>query len=140
MNLIRLAYALIALTLGGLSAYDFSRPAYGAEDQRSIADMAIKLGFSAERLQRLATGLDRKIAEKAWPGSVTLIAREGHLVHFEAHGALDQAGNIPMPTNAIFRIMSMTKPIVSVTAMALWEQGLFNLDDPIDRIFLNSRC
>ncbi|WP_445489984.1 serine hydrolase domain-containing protein [Rhodopseudomonas sp. RCAM05734] len=134
MKRIRVAYTLVALTLSGLSAYDLSLPAYGADDQKSMSGAAIKLGFSAERLQRLSTGLDRKIAEKAWPGSVTLIARDGRLVHFEAHGTLDQAGKTPMPTNAIFRIMSMTKPVVNVTAMALWEQGLFNLDDPVDKL------
>ena len=131
--------SLLALaSLCGLCTYHLSSTANGMdagpEIQRSIPDAANRLGLSIERLQLLGTALDRKVTEKAWPGSVSLIARDGELVHFEAHGALDQASKVPMPKDAIFRIMSMTKPVVSVTAMALWEQGVFNLDDPIDKI------
>ena len=92
-----------------------------------------KLGFSKERLNGLGAIFDEKISAKMWPGSVSIIARNGHIVHFEAHGTMDPAGQRPMRKDSIFRVMSMTKPVVAVATMTLVEKGVINLDDPIER-------
>lgn len=89
------------------------------------------LGFSSERLARIATALDEQIAKDALPGGVLLIAREGKIVHFQAYGYADARKSKPLARDAIFRIASMTKPIVTTTAMMLVEQGRFLLSDPI---------
>ena len=65
------------------------------------------------------------------PGTVTMIARNGRVVHFESHGAMDADQGTAMRDDAIFRIASMTKPITSVALMMLWEEGRFQLRDPV---------
>ena len=66
-----------------------------------------------------------------FPGAVTLVAHRGKIVHFEATGFLDAAKTRPMTRDAIFRLASMTKPIVSVATMMLVEQGRLKINDPI---------
>ena len=88
-------------------------------------------GFSAERLARLSAVLRAEIDRGTMPGAVTLIARHGKVVHFEAHGYLDPGKTKPMTTDAVFRVFSMTKPFVSVAAMMLIEQGRMKLSDPV---------
>src|SRR6202021_2040276 len=65
------------------------------------------------------------------PGAVALVARRGRLGFFDSFGQRDAASGAPMRTDAIFRIYSMTKPITSVAAMMLWEEGRFLLSDPV---------
>ena len=65
------------------------------------------------------------------PGAVALIARGGRIGYFESFGRRDPASGAPMAKDAIFRIYSMTKPITSVAAMMLWEEGSFLLGDPV---------
>ena len=72
-------------------------------------------------------------------GSVTLVARKGKIAHFEAAGLLDLDTGQAMQKDSSFRIYSMTKPITSVAAMLLFEQGKFQLDDPIASICPNLR-
>ncbi len=88
-------------------------------------------GFSQERLGRIAPVMKEEIAKGTMPGAVTLIARNGQIVHFEAHGSLDAAKTKPITRDAVFRAFSMTKPFTSVAAMALVEQGKMSLRDPI---------
>lgn len=92
-------------------------------------------GFSAERLARIAPAMKAEIARDVVPGAVTLIARNGKIVHFEAHGFLDSARTKPMGRDAVFRGFSMTKPIVAVAALALIEQGRLSLRDPLSQYF-----
>ncbi|KMO32291.1 beta-lactamase [Methylobacterium variabile] len=99
------------------------------------ADTATPEGFSAERLARIGPAMKREIDGGTIPGAVTLIARNGKIVHFEAHGFLDSAKTKPMPREAVFRGFSMTKPIVSVAAIALMEQGRLGLRDPLSQYF-----
>lgn len=96
-----------------------------------MAGTADTLGFCPERLTRIGPAIHREIERGSLPGAVTLIARHGQIVHFEAHGWLDAGKSVPMPLDAVFRAYSMTKPIVSVAAMALVEQGLISLRDPV---------
>ncbi|HJQ55517.1 MAG TPA: serine hydrolase domain-containing protein [Vineibacter sp.] len=90
-------------------------------------------GMSRERLARIAPAMKGQVDEGVFPGVVTMVARRGQLVHFEAHGFLDAAKSKPMPKDALFRLASMTKPIVSVAAVMMIERGDMKLHDPIAR-------
>lgn len=90
-----------------------------------------EVGLSLPRLARLTEVLRSEIDRGRVPGAVAVIARRGKLAYFEALGARDPASGAPMLKDTIFRIYSMTKPIVSVAAMMLWEEGKFLLNDPI---------
>jgi len=90
-------------------------------------------GMDPARLAGLSEALQRRIDEGRLPGAVVLIARHGVLACFHALGRLDPARDAPMPHDAIFRIYSMTKPVVSVAAMMLAEQGRLLLEDAVSR-------
>jgi CubicO group peptidase (beta-lactamase class C family) len=90
-----------------------------------------KAGFSKTRLARINSVMQRYIDENKFAGILTMISRRGRLVHFEPFGLQDMAANKPMAEDTIFRIYSMTKPITSVAAMMLYEEGHFHLHDPI---------
>lgn len=92
---------------------------------------AESVGMSAERLARIGPAMQRYIDSQRVPGTITAVARHGKLVHLEMHGNMDI--DEPMRRDAIFRIASMTKPITSVAAMMLWEEGRFQLRDPVSR-------
>ena len=90
-------------------------------------------GMSAERLQRIHQAIERHIDAGAISGAVTLVARRGKIVHFEAHGLMDLEARRPMTTDAIFRIASMTKPVTSVAVMMMVEEGKIRLSDPVSK-------
>ena len=89
------------------------------------------VGLSKERLARIAPAMDKYIQGQLVPGTVTLVARKGKVVYFEAQGYKDAENKKPMTTDTIFRLASMTKPITSVALMMLYEEGRFLLSDPI---------
>ena len=91
------------------------------------------VGMSSERLERVGVAMDRYIDQDLVPGTVTLIARKGKIVHFEARGLQNVESGAPMTTDTVFRIASMTKPITSVALMMLHEEGHFLLTDPISK-------
>ena len=88
------------------------------------------VGLSAARLARMSDILKREIDGRHVPGTVVLIARRGKVAHVEALGARGPDGGAMTP-DTVFRIYSMTKPIVSVAAMMLLEQGRFALNEPV---------
>jgi CubicO group peptidase (beta-lactamase class C family) len=88
------------------------------------------VGLSSERLARFEAKLRADIEKQMIPGAVLLVAREGKIAYFEAFGIQDPATKAPMRRDSIFRIYSMTKPITSVTAMMLVEEGRMTLSDP----------
>jgi CubicO group peptidase (beta-lactamase class C family) len=90
-----------------------------------------QVGLCPERVARLMQVLQSEVDRQRLPGAVALIARHGKLALFESVGTLDPATGVPMSPDAIFRIYSMTKPIVSVAAMMLMEQGKLLLNDPV---------
>ncbi len=90
-----------------------------------------EIGLSSSRLARLGEVLRGEIERGRVPGAVALIARRGRLGYFESFGMRDPVSGAPMAKDAIFRIYSMTKPITSVAAMMLWEEGKFLLSDSI---------
>jgi CubicO group peptidase (beta-lactamase class C family) len=91
------------------------------------------VGFSRERLDRIVSTLNADIAKEIIPGATLLIVRNGKIAFYESFGWLDTATKTPMPKNAIFRIYSMSKPITSVAAMMLVEQGKLFLSDPVQK-------
>jgi CubicO group peptidase (beta-lactamase class C family) len=91
------------------------------------------VGLSSERLERIGAAVQRSVDDKRISGAVTLVIRRGHVAWFKAQGMADRETAKPMPTDAMFRICSMTKPITSVAVMMLYEEGKFLLDDPISK-------
>jgi CubicO group peptidase (beta-lactamase class C family) len=91
------------------------------------------IGLSTVRLARLGSAIRSEIERGRVPGAVALVARRGRLALFESFGQRDPAHADPMAKDSIFRIYSMTKPIVSAAAMMLWEEGRFLLSDPIGK-------
>ena len=116
------AVATLLLTVAPL----LSLPAHSNEQASPES-----VGMSSESLESMARFVNRHIEAGHITGGVTLVARHGKLVHLEAHGqrGLDDAR--PMTTDALFRIFSMTKPITTVAAMMLYEEGYFHLNDPV---------
>ncbi len=90
-----------------------------------------KLGLHRDRLKRLMTVLQDEVARKRLPGAVALVARHGQLALFDSVGYLNPDTGEAMHRDARFRIYSMTKPIMSVAAMMLMEEGRLLLADPV---------
>jgi CubicO group peptidase (beta-lactamase class C family) len=89
------------------------------------------LGLSSLRLQRMSDAFKREIEKGTVPGMTVMVARRGQIGWFEALGKQSAASSAPMAHNTIFRIFSMTKPIVSIGIMMLIEDGHFLLGDPV---------
>jgi CubicO group peptidase (beta-lactamase class C family) len=91
------------------------------------------VGLSSTRLERVTALMQREIDAGTFSGAVTLVARHGRVVLFKAQGLMDIGSKRPMPTDAVFRIMSMTKPIVAVSILMMVEEGKVRLTDPVGR-------
>lgn len=91
------------------------------------------VGISTERLGRIDTFVNRYIQEARLNGAVGLIMKDGKIVYYKSMGYSNMASRTPMQKDHIFRIASMTKPIVTTAVMMLWEEGKFSLDDPISQ-------
>ena len=89
------------------------------------------VGMSTSRLERITPVMQRYVDNGRIPCALTMIAREGRLVHFEKFGMQDVAAATPIEYDTIFRIYSMTKPITSAAVMMLYEEGHFQLSTPI---------
>ena len=96
-------------------------------------DTPDKLGLSSGRLERLMAVLQDEVDRKRLPGAVAVVARHGKMALFNSVGQLNPVTGEAMHRDARFRIYSMTKPIVSVAAMMLMEQGRLLLSDPVSR-------
>ncbi len=99
------------------------------------ADVAVvnseAVGFSSDRLGKISEFVDREIAAGNLVGAVTLVARHGQVVLFDSAGRYGLEDDRHMDKDALFRIFSMTKPITTVAAMILYEEGAFHLGDPV---------
>ena len=89
------------------------------------------VGMSTSRLARITPVMQGYVDDGRIPCALTMIAREGRLVHFEKFGMQDIAAAKPIEFNSIFRLYSMTKPITSVAVMMLYEEGRFQLSTPV---------
>jgi CubicO group peptidase (beta-lactamase class C family) len=90
-------------------------------------------GMSAERLGRIRPLIQKHISAKDLSGAVTLVARRGKVVHFEALGQADMEAGKPMQTGTLFRMASMTKPMTAVSILMLMEEGKLLLSDPVSK-------
>jgi CubicO group peptidase (beta-lactamase class C family) len=91
------------------------------------------VGLSSERLHRTMAAVKADVDKGTLPGAVLLVARHGKVVMFDAVGMLDPVTKAPMTRDAIFRLYSMSKPITSVAAMMLFEEGKLTLSDPVSK-------
>src|SRR5688572_18169579 len=91
------------------------------------------VGLSSERLARMDKALHAFVDAGRTPGVVTLVARHGKVVHVDAYGKADVVSGRPTRADDIFRMFSMTKPITSTALLMLYEEGRFQLTDPLSR-------
>src|SRR5438270_7890686 len=91
------------------------------------------VGLSSKKLQKAHAAVAQLIKDHQVAGAITLVARHGKIVFFEAQGVRDIATGKPMEKDTICRFYSMTKPVTTVAAMILWEEGRFQLDDPVSK-------
>ena len=120
MRIIRALVLLLALVL--------ATPAFAADLPTAKPG---KVGLSSERLERLGQTLRADVEKGRIPGAVVVIARRGRVALVQVAGFRDPAARAPMTPDAIFRIASMTKPMVTVAALSLYEEGA---------CFLMTRC
>src|SRR4249920_1173029 len=99
-------------------------------DQTADAE---RCGFDATRLAAIPGEMQRFVDSGDLSGMVTLIWRRGAIARVDALGSRDLAAGLPMQRDTLFRIASMTKPVTSVAALMLMEEGRLKLDDPIKR-------
>ena len=92
-----------------------------------------EVGLSPAALDRLSSAIKDRVASGHVPGAVALVARHGKVAYFESFGAANPVTGAPMGNDSIFRIYSMTKAVVSVGVMMLWEEGRLLLGDPIEK-------
>jgi len=118
-----LVASLISMTAAPLAQAEDALPVVKPES----------VGMSSERLRRVNQRMQEYIDKGQVAGVVTLIARHGKLVHYEAQGYRNREEKVPMQKDDIFVIMSMTKPIASTALMMLHEEGKFRLADPISK-------
>ena len=123
--------ALVRMAAGAALAIVMALPA--AAQGIPKAQSPEEVGFVANRLKRLSERIDEGVKNNELPGAVVLIARNGRIAHFEAYGWRDKDAKVAMTNDTIFRIASMTKPIVSVATMILVEEGKLTLADPVSK-------
>ncbi len=119
----RISIALSALISGVL--------AFSAQAQDFLHSSPEAVGLSSEGLARVTEQLQAHVDEGHIAGVVAAVLRDGKLVYLESLGARDIDSNSAMNDDSLFRIYSMTRPVTSLAAMILWEEGKFKLEDPI---------
>lgn len=134
------ALGWVALFCAGSLFAQASRPARaaGAKSLQTGARnltpaTAESVGMSSERLARLDAAMKKLVDDKQVAGLVTLVERHGKVVDFKATGQLDVRKPDPMQKDSIFRIYSMSKPVTGVAMMMLYEEGKWQLNDPVSR-------
>ncbi|AWN46803.1 serine hydrolase [Methylobacterium terrae] len=123
----------------GLALTALSAPAMADQALRPRGGEALaparpeEVGLSTERLGRIKRVMEEEVAAGRLPGAVVMIARRGRLAYAESVGFRDKAAGAPLSKDAIFRIYSMTKPLTSVAAMTLMEDGRLQLTEPVSK-------
>ena len=119
MRVVLCALFVVALTLPAITANSTAKP----ED----------VGLSSERLQRITKMLEQRIGAGQLAGAVSIVGRRGKVAHHVAQGVMDRDTKQPMTAGSMFRIASMTKPVIGVAVMMLVEEGRLHLNDPVAR-------
>jgi CubicO group peptidase (beta-lactamase class C family) len=99
---------------------------------KAEADPA-EVGLDPERLRRVDSHFKRYVDDGRLPGWLITVSRHGRLAHVSCYGQRDTQAGLPVQTDTLWRIYSMTKPVTSVAAMMLYEEGAFELTDPVSR-------
>ena len=90
-----------------------------------------EVGLDARRLQRIDRHFARYVDDGRLPGWLVAVSRRGRMAHVSCHGSRDLEAGLPVEPDTLWRIYSMTKPVTSVAAMILYEEGAFELSDPV---------
>ena len=106
---------------------------YAWRSDLTVTTDPAEVGFDPARLQRLDRRLARWVDDGQLPGFLVTVARHGKLVHVGRYGHRDVEDGLPVEDDTRWRIFSMTKPVTSVAAMMLYEEGAFELNDPITK-------
>src|SRR3954468_16315135 len=96
-----------------------------AEPIRGAAPAPAELGFDAGRLERIDRHFARYVDDGRLPGYLAVVARDGRVAHGASAGRRDLQAGAPVEPDTLWRIYSMTKPVTTVAAMLLWEEGAF---------------
>jgi len=126
----RLLLSILALTLA-LAVNPVFGPVTGNTKNDPPVVTPETVGLAGNRLANIRAVMNRRVAEKSIPGASGLIARRGKIAYQEAFGMADVEAGKPMRMDTIHRIYSMSKPITSVAVMMLYEEGKFQLNDPV---------
>jgi CubicO group peptidase (beta-lactamase class C family) len=130
----RLLVALLMILLA-LAANPVASPSFGSGPDKSKIDLPTaapeEVGLSSTRIAHIRAAMNQYVAEKKIPGAIGLIARRGKIAYQEIFGMADMEASKPMRLDTIHRIYSMSKPITSVAVMMLYEEGKFQLNDPV---------
>ena len=118
------AASLVAFSLFALPTWSLAQGLLPSASPESV-------GISSERLARVDALFNSYISKGEMAGVIVAIARKGKLAHFQTLGRMDMDEDRPMREDAIFRMASMTKPITSVAVLMLYEEGRFQLEDPV---------
>lgn len=127
----RRVWVLLCLSLLLVAPSTFGQPLPKATPE--------SVGMSTERLTRMHAAMQALVDSHQVGGVVTLVARDGKMVDLQAYGFLDADQRTPMKTDSLFRIMSMSKPVTSVAAMMLFEEGKLALTDPVSKFIPSFR-
>jgi CubicO group peptidase (beta-lactamase class C family) len=92
-----------------------------------------EVGLDPQRLRRIDTHFQRYVDDGRLAGWQVMVSRRGKVAHLTSYGLADREANRAVETDTVWRIYSMTKPVTSVAAMMLWEEGAFELSDPVSR-------
>ena len=101
-----------------------------ADSPLPIGDPKI-LGFDANRLAQIGPSMQEYVDKRRVPHLVTLLARDGRIVHYESRGVLDFDSDVPAPRNTLCRMYSNSKPVAGVATLILFERGVLTPDDPV---------
>jgi CubicO group peptidase (beta-lactamase class C family) len=115
----QLSRRICVLVLGASLLVGYSPISLAAKQKSKPPEVSVIQGFSQDRLRRIVPVMQDQINKNMFPGAVTLVARNGQIVHFEATGYLDAQKKTPIQKDSIFRLASMTKPVVTAAAMML---------------------
>ena len=88
-------------------------------------------GLSSERLARIGPAVRTRIEKQELAGAITLVARRGQVADFHCQGMMDLEAQKPMEADAILRFYSMSKPVTAAAMLTLYEEGRYQLDDPV---------
>src|ERR1700719_2258145 len=105
----------------------------GPRAREAESQTPVSASFSRERLERVGAYIRNEIATGTIPGAILLIQQHGRPVYFEKFGVRDIVSKLPMTADTIFRLYSMSKPVTSVAAMMLVEDGKLSLNDPVSK-------